>query len=280
MRGLWFLIKRYQISLIFLFLELIAFTMVVQQNYYQNAVFFNSANFYTGSILNWSNDLRQYFKLSQINKELAQENVKLRQILAQNAQKSETLELKPIQDSLIINKYTYSLAKVVNNSTYKANNYITIDKGKRHGIKKGMSVISSTGIVGKVVKCSENFSTIVSLLHSKIHVSVQIKRNGELGTIRWYGTDHRLAKLEDIPTNIKININDTIQTSGYNATFPPRTMVGIVRKVRLIPEKTFYDIDVEFTTKFGSLSYVYVIQDILKLEQEELESETLEEINE
>lgn len=279
MGGLLYLIRKYQNFLLFLLLELISFGLIVQNNYYQNAVFFNSANSFTGSILSWSSGLREYFNLRQINKELAQENVQMKQLLARITQKTEQLDIKPIQDSVIVNKYTYALAKVINNSTNKINNIITIDKGAKNGIKKGMAVISPTGIVGKVIQVKQNFSTIISLLSAKTNISVQIKRNGELATLTWGNRNPRIAKLTDISTNVKVQVNDTIQTSGY-ANFPPRLMVGIVKKVKLIPEKTFYEIEVELSTNLSSLAYVYIIQDILKLEQDELEAETLEELSE
>jgi rod shape-determining protein MreC len=279
MQGLLYLIKKYQLFLLFILLELSAFILVIQNNYYQSAVFFNSANFFTGTILSWSSDFKEYFILRQINKELANENVQMKQTLARLTQKTEALDIKPLQDSLIINKYTYALAKVVNNTTHNSNNIITIDKGTKHGIKKGMPVISPMGIVGKVIQCKENFSTVLSLLSKKTSISVQIKRNGELSTLTWGTRNPQIGKLLDISTNVNVKVNDTIQTSGY-ANFPPRLMVGIVKKVKVIPEKTFYDIEVELATNFSSLAYVYVIQDILRLEQEELEAETLEEINE
>jgi rod shape-determining protein MreC len=202
----------------------------------------------------------------------------LKPILDQvNAQETK---FQKLSDSLVANKYTYALAKVVNNSTHQLNNYITIDKGEKDGLKKGMSVISPSGIVGKIIKCNRHFSIVMPVLHSKMTVSAQVKRNGELGSLKWDGKRAQTAKLLDVGTHAKIKTGDTIQTSGYNATFPPRSMIGIVKKVKVIPEQTFYDIDVELSTHFSSLAFVYVIQDILKLEQEALEMELLEEISE
>ena len=66
-------------------------------------------------------------------------------------------------------------AEVINNSVHKPNNYITIDKGRNDGVKKGMGVISSSGVVGIVKETSRHFSTILSILHSKSKVSVELK---------------------------------------------------------------------------------------------------------
>lgn len=280
MQNFLLLIRQYQVFLLFVLLEIIGFWLVVGNNYYQNATFFNSANGYTGTILSWSSGVGDYFKLRRVNTELARENLRLHKELAKITQRSDYAKFQKLSDSLVVNKYTYALAKVVNNSTHQLNNYITIDKGEKDGLKKGMSVISPSGIVGKIVKCNRHFSIVMPVLHSKMTVSAQVKRNGELGSLKWDGKRSQYAKLLDVATHAKIKEGDTIQTSGYNATFPPRSMIGVVKKVKIIPEQTFYDIDVELSTHFSSLAFVYVIQDILKLEQESLEMELLEEISE
>lgn len=280
MRTLFALINRYKVFLIFLFLEILGFWLVVNHNYYQNAIFFNSANSYVGTLLKVSNNISSYFQLNTVNLELAKENRLLRVELTRIKQKKNQLFEVKVNDPSFINQYDYILAKVINNSTHRANNYITIDKGKKDGIEPGMAVISPLGIVGKVRKSNGRFTTLVSLLHANMTVSAQVKKNSELGTIKWDGKSPNFAKMLDVPINVKIAIGDTIVTSGYNATFPPKITIGIIKKIKPNPEQTFYDIDVMLTTNFNSLSYVYVVKNILKVEQDSLEMETFEEIEE
>lgn len=280
MRTLFALINRYKVFLIFLFLEILGFWLLVNHNYYQNAIFFNSANSYVGTLLKVSNNIASYFQLNTVNLELAKENKQLRTELTKMRQKNPQLLDSKANDSDFINQYEYVLAKVINNSTHRSNNYITIDKGKKDGIEAGMAVISPLGIVGKVRKSNGRFTTLTSLLHSKTEVSAQIKKNSELGTIKWDGKSPNIAKMIDVPSYVKIAVGDTIVTSGYNAIFPPKVTIGIIKKIKTNPEQTFYDIDVMLTTNFNSLSYVYVVKNILKVEQDSLELETFEEIEE
>ena len=59
-------------------------------------------------------------------------------------------------------------AKVINNSIFKRNNYLTINKGKKHGVEDGMGVISTNGVIGIVHSTSENYALIISILKSPI----------------------------------------------------------------------------------------------------------------
>lgn len=254
--------------------------MIVQANYYQNAVFISSANQYIGSMLQFTNNVGSYFRLGEANKRLAQENIRLHEEVNTLRKRAKFIKVSPIIDSMVVNQYNYQIAEVVNNSTNRGNNYITINKGYKQGLSKGMAVISPLGVVGQIKKTNSGFSTVVSLLHAKTSMSAQIKKNGELGTIRWNGKSPRFAQLEDIPTYIKVQVGDTICTSGQNAVFPPRITIGIVRKVRQKPEQTNYELEIELSTPFNSLDYVYVIKNILKMEQDSLETEDFMEIDE
>jgi rod shape-determining protein MreC len=282
MRSLFLLIQQYRVFLLFISLEALCFWLIVRNNTYHNATFFNSANVYVGTMLSWSNGVSQYFNLTQVNRDLVSQNARLeKQIQQFRAQSGQKIPAR-FNNAGILSSYEFIPAQVINNSTSRPNNYITIDKGKLHGIEPKMAVISPLGVVGKVVSCSNHFSTIMSVLHVKNRVSAQLLKNNELGSLIWEGKNPRVAKLIEVPVNntIKIVVGDTIVASGYNSLFPPRTPIGIIKKVSTKAGQTFYDIDVELATNFNSLAYVFVIKNILKVEQEKLEMETFEEIDE
>lgn len=276
MQSLLLLIRQYRIFLLFIALELTSIGLIVQHNHYQNAVFFNSASYYVANMLSWKQNVLDYFYLSTQNRELAEQNAQLLNQLNQHRQASFPKSSPHLlDDSLIIHKYSFSTARVVNNSTRSKDNYITIDKGKEDGIEPGMGVISTQGIVGRVSASSEHFSTIVSLLHSKNIISAELQKNHQLGRIIWDSKSPRIAKLLEISSHLEVKPGDTVVTSGFNATFPPQIPIGIVKSVKPAKQETFYDIDVELSTKFNQLRFVYVIQNILASEQDSLETETL-----
>lgn len=279
MQSLFLLIKRFRTPILFLLLEIFCLILIVSRNKYQNTIFYNISSEYTGQLLGVSNNVWEYFNLKDVNKKLAQENAQLRYLVAKK-QFAKSAQVVPMRDSLIVAQYQYDIARVVNNSTHKRNNYLTINRGSLHGIKPGMGVISPEGVVGKIKSCSKHYSTVVSLLHSKMRISSEIKKNNSLGYVQWQGGDPATAKMLDVPRHLNVVEKDTIVTSGYNSTFPAGITIGVVKTVGRKAEETFFDINVQLATGFSQLSYVYVIKNRLKLEQESLERESFEDIDE
>ena len=265
----------YRAFFTFLVLELICAWLIFQNNQYQSARYFNSSNRLAANIIGFSNGVREYFSLRDINKELADENAILRTKLEQRNQSFYSLEVQEIKDPAIINRYEFVSAKVVNNTTSFFKNYITINKGSDAGIEPGMAAISSVGAVGKVKSVSEHYSVLISLLNIDEHVSSIIKRTQNFGTVQWDGADPRFANLLYIPRHVKLMAGDTVVTSGYNAVFPAGVLVGIIREISLKEEAPFHDIKIEVAQDFTKLAFVEIVKSNLKNEKDSLEFKTI-----
>ncbi len=274
MRSLFLILKSYQVLLLFLFLEGLSLALVLQNNYYQNAVFYNSANTYVGSVLETSSSVESYFGLASVNKQLSLENQRLHGELEALKQQVFRENKKIRLDSAFLNQYEFAVARVVNNTTHRSKNYITINKGFKDGIRPGMGVIGPSGIIGKVKDCSAHYSSVISLLHTDLIVSAVIQKNDAIGRIQWNGKSYSTAKLLEISNHLNIKKGDTVLTSGYNKTFPPNTMIGTIQKLST-KSQTYYDIDVLLSTSFNQLTYVYVVKNQLEQEQEILETDSL-----
>jgi len=274
MESLLVFVKQYKNLLTFLLLELISFILLVNTYRPYNTYFESSFGDFTNYIATFSSNLSRYFSLKDVNAELLQENAYLNYLLVKEKQTQRAL-LDPLKDTLIVNQYNYMPAKVVNNTTHKSNNYITINKGLSDGVLPGMGVVSSTGLVGRVMNCSNNFSVVISILHSETLYSVELKRNHIIGSLRWEGKDPTTAKVLHIPSHFDVKQGDTLVTSGYNSVFPSGVFVGIVKTVNVKHDETFYDVGLHLGADFNKLSYVYVVKNSLKEEQITLESDTL-----
>lgn len=268
-------IYQYRAFFTFLLLELFCAWLIVENNQYQSTKFFNSSNRFAANIVGFSQGVREYFSLRQINRDLSEENAQLRSRLEQRNQSLYSLEVREIKDPEIINRFDYVSAKVINNSTQLFKNFITIDKGRDFGIEPGMAVISSHGAVGKVKSVSNHYAVLISLLNIDENVSSVIKRTGHFGTSKWDGTDPRMISLLYIPRHVQPLPGDSIVTSGYNAVFPENILVGIVREASLKEESPFWDIKVELAQDFGKLAFVEIVRSNLKVEMDSLEVKTV-----
>jgi rod shape-determining protein MreC len=164
-------------------------------------------------------------------------------------------------------------ATIINKSVARANNYITIDKGKIDGIKKGMGVVSNNGVIGIVKETSKHFSSVLSILHSKSKVSVVIKKNNHFGSLQWDGKSYKKAKIYDIPSHVDLQLGDTIITSGFSYIFPSKTIVGVISDIKTKEADKFHNLKMSFIEDLKEVKYVNVCQPLQKEEKELLEEQ-------
>lgn len=271
MKNFFLFLWRQYFFFLFLILEIVSFVLVVQNNYYQRSGFINSTNEFSGGILSLFNNVSQYFSLKETNMDLAEENARLLNVSNKFLLKTDD-SIFTRNDTLYRQQYEFVSAKIIKNSTNKRSNYITLNKGSKHGIKVDMGVITSTGIVGIVNAVSENFSSVISILHKDFKISAKLKNNEQLGTVTWGGSNYRYGKLVDIPTHVKPEVGDTVVTSGYSTSFPQGIMIGTVTEMNVEKGDNFYTLTILFSTDFNNISYAYVIRNILKEEQDNLEN--------
>jgi rod shape-determining protein MreC len=253
--------------------------MIIANNNYQNSKFFNSSNFLVGNFYATVHNINDYFHLKDVNKELAEQNARLQANNISSFVKvyGRTYE---INDTAYHQTYMYSAAKVVNNSTNKRQNYITIDKGELNGVSAEMGVISAQGVVGIVKNVSKNFGSVMSILHDKNKLSAKIKKSGYYGSLVWEGNNYREAQLKDIPNHVKLVVGDTVVTTGYSSIFPENVLIGTVQEFDLPEGNNFYNITIRFAVDFKNLSHVYVVRSLQKEEKEKLETESQQEVKE
>ncbi len=255
----------------FLLLELFCAWMIVENNRYQGAKFFNSSNRFIAETNNVSQGVREYFQLREINRTLAEENASLRNLLQKENQIITKVDSIALKDTTMVNRFVFTSAKVVNNSVGRFTNFITLDKGIDEGVEPGMAVISSSGVVGKVKTVSNHYSVVTSILNVDVMTSAVLKRTGHFGTIQWDGKNPYIINLKYIPRHVKPVVGDTVVTSGFNAVFPQGIMIGVVSEVKLRDEELFNDLKVKLAQDFRKLSYVTIVKSTLKHEQDSIE---------
>lgn len=270
MRNLIRFLSKNSFLFLFLFLLFLSFVLLFQNNSYQKSKFLNSSNFLIGNLYSTVNNVNDYFHLKEVNSELADQNAKLQTVQIKSFTQvfGNTVS---INDTSYAQKYVYTSAEAINNSTNKRENYITLDKGGLNGVEAGMGVISAMGVIGKVKNVSENFCSVMSVLHEKNAVSAKIKKSGYIGSLVWQLGNYRVAKLKDIPNHVQLLIGDTIITSGYSSTFPEGVMIGVIKNYDLPEGDNFFNITIDLSVDYKKLSHVYIVKSLLKNEQKKLE---------
>ncbi len=256
---------------LFILLETLALAMVFNYNSFQKATYLNSANRVTGKVYAIYQSVTGYFGLTKINRELAQENARLRMFIENQpgfVAGTDTIYLNlPENDSV----YRFIPAQIISNSVNRPFNYITLNKGSRHGIKPDMGIISSSGIVGVIGQVSASYSMGLSVLNQRWSISAKLRKNDYYGSLIWQGTDYRTATLSEIPLHVDIAIGDTVETSGYSSVFPEGILVGTISGFSEPDGENYYSIQVRLSVDFKSLSHVEVVENRSRNEIDELD---------
>jgi rod shape-determining protein MreC len=270
MRNLWLFISKYNAFFLLVVFFTTSLILLVNNNSYQRANVWNSSNQLVGSAYQKVNQFSSYLVLGRTNDSLVAENARLRDMLKSSLY-SDSVKHIMVNDTLLKQQYSYTVAKVINNSIHQKNNYITINRGRKHGIDKGMGVTSSTGVVGIILNVSEHFSTIRSLLHTDTKISASV--NGNIGSLVWGEGDYdsRFATLKDIQGHLVVKPGSRVVTSEFSL-FPQGTNIGVVNQTGLKGAESALNIKVKLDTDFSALQYVYVINNVLSKEQLSLEA--------
>ena len=259
--------------ILFLLLESIALFFTIQSHTYHKSKFVNSANFVSGGIYNKINNFKEFLFLKRENLRLSEENVYLKNLL--NLQEESIIQ----HDSLVIDtlnykqKYTYTSAKVINNSYRKNNNYLTLDKGSKSGIKTDLGVINSKGIVGITQSISRNYSTVLSILNVNSRINVKLLNSNHFGSLSWDNDNYNTVQLLDLPIQAAIYKGDTIITGGRSTIFPEGIPVGTIKDFKT-KNNTYEFINITLFNDMSSIGFVEIIDNLDKQEIKSLEEKT------
>lgn len=279
MRNLLNFLLKYNHWFLFILLEVISFVLLFRFNHYQHSVYFSSANAVAGKVYEVSGGITSYFHLKSVNEdlldrimELEQQNHNLEDALGRHL--SDSTELNSIRN-LPNTDYQVFKARVINNSLNLVDNYITLNRGSKDGIRPEMGVVDGNGVVGIVYDTSSHYSRVISVLNNKSSISCKIVGSEYFGYLKWEYGDSRYAYLKDLPRHAEFNLGDTVVTSGYSTVFPEGIMIGTVDDMADSNDGLSYLLKVKLATDFGKVSEVRVIARTGQHEQKELEQKSL-----
>ncbi|MDR2894026.1 MAG: rod shape-determining protein MreC [Alistipes sp.] len=171
--------------------------------------------------------------------------------------------------------HEYMVAGVVRNSINKRENYLTIDRGSRDGVERGMAVVSTDGcMVGYVEGVSAGSAICVSVLGTDFRATGMFAHTGHFGSISWPGGDPRTVRLSEVPKYAEVERGDTIITRS-SINFPEGITIGTVESFTTDEARALYDIDVRLGADISALRVVLLVKDPGTREQIELEEEVL-----
>ena len=146
---------------------------------------------------------------------------------------------------------------------------VTIDKGERDGVKRGMAVVSPTGIIGQILKTAPHYATVLLITDYNSAIDSIVQRTRAKAIVEGKGENR--CQLKYLLRTEEVAVGDTVVTSGLGGNFPKGLMVGEIKKVDKKGHGIFQHAELVPSVDFTQIEEVFVIIDPLPslLPQEE-----------
>lgn len=147
-----------------------------------------------------------------------------RENLLENERLKKLLQLKEAMDSPTI------AASVIGEDATPWFRTVIIDRGSVDGIREGMPVVASAGIVGRIVRRAANSSRLLLITDHASAVAATIERSRARGVVKGKGAGQ--CSLEFSERGEDVKVGDIVVTSGIGGVFPKGIPIGEVTMVK------------------------------------------------
>jgi len=157
-------------------------------------------------------------------------------------------------------------AQVIGAGASENSHTVILDKGSNAGLRPDLPVIVPAGVVGKVLRVFPETAQVLLITDANSGVACLLESSRIHGVLR--GTSKPLGRLLYVATGEKVEVGETVVTSGEDRIYPKGLPVGVVVSARPGPE--FLEIEVQPIAQLNRLEEVLVV-----LEREPSEAATL-----
>lgn len=140
----------------------------------------------------------------------------------------------------------------------------TINRGRRHGIRSGQTVLAVVsgreGLAGKVASVSLNTAVVLPVFSADAYVSGRLDTSRHEGLLQGSGSRDKPLVMHYVPRSARneIQYQDLVVTSGLNSIFPEGLPIGRVERVDALSFEPSLEISVSPLVDFSKLEYVFV----------------------
>lgn len=126
-------------------------------------------------------------------------------------------------------------AHVIGKSPISPNSTLIIDQGFEQGIRKFQGVITTEGVVGRIIGVSGSSSKVQMLIDKNCAIGAMNQRTRDQGVIRGLGLRKTTVSMDYVFPRAGFQPGDTIITSGLDGVFPQGLLIGTLTAIQQHP---------------------------------------------
>lgn len=220
----------------------------------------------TNSIMQFGDSVTNLQNTYQENQQLKKQLSTLQSLEAQNTilkeenkQMTNLLKLKPT----LVGK-TVIASSVISRAPENWLDKLTIDVGSNNGVKENMSVMTDSGLIGRVFEVgptSAKVSLVTSDQEDAVEIAAGVQSDDGIfyGVIDQYDSSHNRLIVNQIPKEAKIKEGNLVTTSGLGGVSPEGLIIGKVAKMEDDEFALAKRVYVEPAANFNDIRHVFVI---------------------
>jgi rod shape-determining protein MreC len=162
----------------------------------------------------------------ELRRREAELQVKLQQ---QRSQVEATVRLQQLLDLREQSGLATTGAQVIAGSATPDFRTVTIDKGRRDGVRAYTAVLAAPGIVGCVVTPSRGTAKVQLLVDRNAAIAGLVERSRAQGIV--LGTGEDLLRMEYLAATADVKQGDVVLSSGIDGIYPKGFTIGRVERV-------------------------------------------------
>jgi rod shape-determining protein MreC len=186
--------------------------------------------------------------------ELQEENHRIREMELANERLRRLLSFREKNSPTMIG------AEVIGRDPSSWFKSITIDKGERDGVKKGMAVISPAGVIGQILKTAPDYATVLLITDYNSAIDSIVERTRAKAIVEGKGENR--CQLKYLLRSEEVALGDVVVTSGLGGNFPKGLMVGEIKKVDKKGHGVFQFAELIPSVDMTQLEEVFVIMEL------------------
>jgi rod shape-determining protein MreC len=206
-------------------------------------------------------NIRVYRQALNTNTYLQRQNILLQDELSRlRSIEEENKQLRRLLDYQEQSDFDLSPVLIVGKQLDGLNNTLTIDAGTARGIKEGMPLVSSDGLIGKIVLAGKNYSQVMPYYNSLFRISARIQENQANGIVSWTGDRYGELVMDFVPKTIVVDSGYVVETSGNSNQFPAGIPIGRVIRTEPEPGRQIQRIFIEPFVMLADIAEGFVIE--------------------
>src|SRR5689334_5834442 len=154
-------------------------------------------------------------------------------------------------------QYRSIAANVVARDTTTWFRRLTIDRGKLDGVEFNMPVMTTGGVVGRVISRGPNYSVVQVVTDKQAGVGAMLQNSRAMGEVR--GLDGSHCEMKNVSSAVTVEEGESVVTTGLDRVYPKGLLIGTVERIEQDPNAPFNKIIIKLTAPVDRLEHVLVL---------------------